>query len=104
MRKNQGLGAVWQMNTCRIWLPGGRNGAQRSASLSPDAMCAVSLECLLGPTVVRPAVRGLIARILRRWLAGPGVAVFDWDSLALTHEPAVVGEAARATGRARPAP
>jgi hypothetical protein len=31
IRKNRKLGAAWQMNACRISLPGGRNGVERSA-------------------------------------------------------------------------
>jgi hypothetical protein len=30
IRRNAKLGAAWQMNACRISLPSGRNGAERS--------------------------------------------------------------------------
>jgi hypothetical protein len=30
MRKKTKFGAIWQMNTCRISLPAGRKGAERS--------------------------------------------------------------------------
>lgn len=30
-KKNAKFGAVWEMKACRTWLPGGNNGAERSA-------------------------------------------------------------------------
>lgn len=37
MKKNAKCGAVWQMNACRTWLPGGSSGAGRSIRSLGDA-------------------------------------------------------------------
>jgi hypothetical protein len=46
MKKNAKFGAVWQMNACLTWLPGGSNGADRSARSLGVAISALRVSHL----------------------------------------------------------